>query len=106
MTTPPSNTEQLLDERQADYGNSHEVTGCLLRDIQPQLAHLLSHYPVLWFPWLMIFNKLIRALTSPTKIDHWADIQGYAELALRSITELRAEARGENNDGKIFGRRS
>jgi len=41
------------------------------------------------FAWEMILNKLIRAMASPEKEDHWKDVQGYAQLVLESLAQTK-----------------
>jgi len=40
-----------------------------------------------FFNWMMILNKLIRALYTPNDPDHWKDIAGYATLVMNDIVK-------------------
>lgn len=88
----PSDVSSLINDRGELYGNAHEITGKILQPVASELVELLSKWPALWIPWIMILNKLVRLLFSPTHLDSWMDIQGYAELAMHSL-------RKENRNG-------
>ena len=40
--------------------------------------------------WFIILSKVLRILSSPTKLDHWIDIAAYATLVANDIRELEA----------------
>jgi len=72
--------DKLLEEKGAAYGKAWAVEGQLLTPLVVPLSLLLKNFPEAWYPWIIIFNKLIRALTTPRNADHWRDIAGYATL--------------------------
>lgn len=75
----------LVAERDGEYAGAWEETGMLLQGMNWRLSAFLQEHPRMYFPWIMILNKLLRALGSPQKKDHWLDIQGYAQLVLDSL---------------------
>jgi hypothetical protein len=72
--------DSLLKERDTAYGQSWYTTGKLIVQAALHTTKLYVDYPQYIFNWIMILNKLVRALTTPTNIEHWRDIQGYARL--------------------------
>lgn len=64
------------------YKDAWKVTGdlCAHPHVLQRLFYLIRDHPPIFFPWVMILNKLVRALASPETIDHWDDIIGYATL--------------------------
>lgn len=66
----------MLDNRDVKYGQSWLVTGKLMPLLK--LDRIINQG--LFFAWIMILNKLMRAMTTPDDIDHWKDIAGYAIL--------------------------
>ena len=77
--------KNIVDEREKEYSGAWKLHGLVTAPIAANVIELLLKHPTYFFPWTMILNKLIRALVSPTKEDHWVDIQGYAELVLRDL---------------------
>jgi len=77
--------QQLIDKRNSDYGDAWKTHGLVAQLLLPQLAAFLQKWPAYYFSWTMILNKLIRALTTPENVDHWRDIQGYAQLILNDL---------------------
>lgn len=75
------NPKDLVASRDELYGDAYKLTGVVLAPLNSLLSSLLRHEPTLWWCWLMVFNKLIRALFNPRHVDSWADMAGYAELA-------------------------
>lgn len=81
-------TNDTVRSRDSVYGDAW-------KDSSKLLVYLLSlgyEYKITnmmkvghFFAWFMIFNKLIRALSSPYNIDHWVDIAGYATLVAEDI---------------------
>ena len=71
-----------------EYADAWALTGQLMasRDVRPNLDNLLRTHPRMYFPWMMILNKLLRILGSPGNPDHWLDIQGYANLVWTELT--------------------
>lgn len=84
---------QLTLERQPEYQYAWAITGEVVAHpyIKKNLDFILYGCPRLYFPWIQILNKLIRALTSPTNVDHWEDIIGYATLARDHLTKVEEE---------------
>lgn len=85
---PPTNSiaiEDLVAERSKKYGDAHLTTSRIVRLLSESC--LLDNILVsnLFFCWLMILNKLVRALADPNYLDNWQDIAGYAELALKEL---------------------
>lgn len=79
---------QITQERNAEYQDAWKYTGevCSHTHIGQGLDNLLVNYSFAWYPWIIILNKLIRILGSPTKLDHWDDIIGYATLVRDYLT--------------------
>ncbi len=82
--------KELLQQRKVEYGPSWWITGTLLTPIRKELEELLHVFPEAWFPWIIIWNKLTRALASPKNPDHWRDIAGYATLVLQFLEKEEA----------------
>lgn len=80
---PDFNIQTLVTERGEDYDESWMLTAVVIKALQ------LEKRPIwrtpLSFAWIMVLNKLIRAMFSPTKKDHWVDMQGYAELVREQL---------------------
>jgi hypothetical protein len=77
----------IVDERAEAYGDTWAKMGVTMMPIFADFIKFAMRVPKYMYPWLMIWNKCIRILFSPTKIDHWVDIQGYAELVIRDLKE-------------------
>jgi hypothetical protein len=79
---------QVLDERNADYGDSWLTpNAALLALCGGDLSRISTLVETGHFAnWFIILGKLARALNSPTKIDHWVDIAGYAQLSVESLS--------------------
>lgn len=82
---------QLTDQRQAEYQDAWSVTGELMAHphVLEGLHRMTIEHPKLVYPWIQMLNKLIRALASPEKLDHYDDIIGYATLVRDSLTEKK-----------------
>jgi hypothetical protein len=83
---------QVTDIRGKVYGSPYEHFGAVAAIKEqlsccqdPRIRHILE----------MIAVKLHRAATSPTHIDNWIDISGYARTACMVLDEARA------NDGNM-----
>jgi len=74
--------KKLVEERNAEYADAWRTTGEFLQQFWEPLLNLHKAFPALWFPLVMVFNKAIRLLGNPAKVDGWRDIQGYAQLAI------------------------
>ena len=85
--------KEVVEERQDPYGDAWYWHGRLYEVIPPELRRgiLEDENHGFYFPWHLIFNKLLRALVTPRKEDHWLDIQGYAELARQHAKELNEQ---------------
>lgn len=77
--------EEVAKERNNQYLDAWSKTGPLLHLIRNDLFKFLLMAPKFFFPWVIILNKLLRALGSPYNRDHWLDIAGYATLVLKDI---------------------
>jgi hypothetical protein len=77
----------VMTQRNEEYGPAWLVTSQVLRTISvcSPLNRIRDHD--LFFVWVMIINKAIRLVVSPTHRDSWVDIIGYANLALKYIDE-------------------
>ena len=84
METTPSTTA-LIDGRGEQYGAAHLTTSRIVQLLYSMHLHTNIIKSDVFFCWLMILNKLVRALADPSYKDNWADIAGYAELALREL---------------------
>lgn len=69
---------QILDVREAMYGEAWLMTGEALATYSSRLTRILE--TPYGFAWIMILNKLHRLMQTPTHADSWIDIQGYAQL--------------------------
>ena len=87
---PTPTTSELLLVRGSEYGLAWKATGDVLGDMV--LNGLMSELAETsyTFNWVMIHNKLVRALQTPRDRDHWADIIGYAQLVLEDIDSENA----------------
>lgn len=72
--------DQLLKQRGAEYGESWRMTDRWIQENTELLAAAPSPFTL-----IMMHNKLMRALTSPSKEDHYDDIIGYAKLAKQAL---------------------
>jgi hypothetical protein len=75
-----------LKVRGIEYGAAWKLTGKVLKEVTKigRLPILSTPY---FFNWIMILNKLHRALMSPENKDHWEDIAGYALLVVKDIDD-------------------
>jgi hypothetical protein len=78
--TPPETVEHLLTARANEYGKSWWIHGLVTAILAEELHIFNLEFPEAFWSWQAILDKLIRALFSPRKIDHWKDIEGYAHL--------------------------
>lgn len=80
--------EGLLQQRGAEYSDAWilttEVVEVITRTHPNLIKSLVNDGPYL-LSWITILCKLIRAVTTPTKADHWRDIAGYATLVADHI---------------------
>jgi len=79
--------KEVVEGRNKEYADAWARTGVLIAPIASEVNKLLVEYPQMYFSWMMILNKLLRVLGSPTNPDHWLDIEGYALLVRKYITE-------------------
>jgi hypothetical protein len=89
MTLPT--ISKLLNEREVEYGKAWKLTGLMMVPARSLYHNLLSDYPAYAYPWVAILCKLCRALVSPTKVDHWRDIAGYAQLVIYDLTKEKEQ---------------
>lgn len=85
-----STTQQNIEsERDGTYGESWKWTSEMLKQLWPNMIPLvMSGY---FHPWYMIFAKLMRLMKSPTHVDTWQDIIGYAHLVVNDIKPVKRE---------------
>lgn len=82
---------KLVEERNKAYGEAWKATSLWIGENVDRLAATGD----LAFPLIMIHNKLTRALASPGHLDHYRDIQGYAQLILDHLkSELNTTEEG------------
>lgn len=79
---PPTLTpeEAIMLDRNLQYGEAWDLTNDLIAIISRRAPILHMIQQGVMFTWTIILNKLIRAIQSPLKVDHWRDIQIYAKL--------------------------
>lgn len=82
MTQTP---KDLITERDKTYGVAWWMQGSWIQLVLPQVIDLVNNFPKYFFPWLLITNKCLRILKSPQELDHWKDIQGYAQLVIDDL---------------------
>lgn len=75
--------QTIVEERQEKRGDSWETAGEILK-IMDATIRPMQDWPYL-IPVVLIVLKLCRAGVDPYDKDHWADIQGYAQLAINAI---------------------
>lgn len=72
--------KKLLSERGKEYGRAWLESGLFYTRVSTELQTLIAsgflHNHVL------IVSKLMRILRTPTTVDHWKDIAGYAQLVV------------------------
>jgi hypothetical protein len=94
-TAVPDQIQALLVERGEEYDEAHVVSGKVMAFV------FKRSYPiqqtVQFLHWVMILNKLIRALASPNKKDHWLDIAGWATLAVQYLERNEQYAVSSHN---------
>ena len=88
---PERSVSSLLKSRGKQYRDSWELHGKLLQPIITDIVGMWVDFPEVLLPWMMIFNKLLRALTSPRNPDHWKDIAGYATLVVQHLREEKTK---------------
>ena len=76
-------SEELIEDRQNIYGDAWCETAHVANFLKWRKYAI--HRTPFTYAWLSILSKLIRALSSPMKVDHWDDIAGYAMLVARKI---------------------
>ena len=85
-TKAPNDAPMVVQERSEKYGGAWLLTGELLTWLADRgLLDRLLNTPYA-YNWIIAFNKLIRALASPTEPDHWKDLEGYAYLVRKDLT--------------------
>jgi hypothetical protein len=83
---------EIIAERDEAYGAAWKTTGEILAFLlaKPSQNPALFQTPY-GFNWIMILNKLNRALASPENPDHWLDIAGYATLVYEEVKDAAEE---------------
>lgn len=83
-----SKQDDLLQERGSEYSDAWILTTEVMSflwgkryDMMTKLTRDTSYL----YAWMTILCKLLRAITTPTKADHWRDIAGYATLVAEHI---------------------
>lgn len=95
--------EALLEKRQEKYGDAWIVPG--------EMAKLVDLTKVadmnFLYVFMVILSKLVRITSTPSDIDHWKDIAGYATLVFQHLEKLedananRAEGELARNDDEM-----
>jgi hypothetical protein len=67
--------------RGQEYGPAWLTTNNIVQELGTQNLNNLVRAGF-FFNWVMILNKLVRAMVTPNNRDHWLDIIGYAQLSL------------------------
>lgn len=75
----------IVEERQAVYGDAWFDAGIVMGVIPHRISNLLVVAPWMLHNWVLILSKLLRATVSPYNKDHWLDIMGYAQLVYDKI---------------------
>lgn len=78
-------TEDLLKERGAEYGEAWLITGTVVKQLQEMGVLDRVIRSELFYNWITILCKLVRLLRSPRHLDSWRDIAGYAQLVVNHI---------------------
>lgn len=82
--------KKLVEQRQATHGDTWKLMGHVINLLLPQIIDMIQASPKYAWAWFMIASKLVRALFSPATIEHWQDIQGYAQLVLNDLETNRS----------------
>lgn len=101
------NVNELIKERDEQYGAAWLHTGRMMHAVSHSLHHLLEIAPEVYYNWVIILNKLVRLLRDPWNRDTWMDIAGYATLVVNYLdtADVPVEAKEEQN-GKVHTSRS
>lgn len=76
----------LVANRDAEYGGAWKRTGEMIGQMLDESMHTPPVFrSVFSFNWIMILNKLARAMVTPNNKDHWLDIAGYATLVVNDL---------------------
>lgn len=83
----PNSVTTVLEDRGKEYGEAWLVAGNVIKYVGnvSSLTKLMS--TPFFHNWVIILSKMIRILQSPTKIDHWKDIAGYATLVMQYLEQ-------------------
>jgi hypothetical protein len=79
------NADEILRLRDRAYGGAWAKTGKLLNVVINDFHNMVELFPEAAYNWVIILNKLVRALASPREIDHWIDMRNYAQLVVEYI---------------------
>lgn len=87
------NTQELLAERGATYGDAWLVTGIIVELLRQRrlLDRIISSS--YFYNWITILCKLVRLLATPNHLDSWRDIIGYAQLIVDREVRLGAASK-------------
>ncbi len=84
--------QEIVEERDDAYGAAWKTSGEILAFLLPpnkvKFPLFNTHFV---FSWIMILNKLTRALVTPNNPDHWLDIAGYATLVYEEVKDETEE---------------
>ncbi len=98
----PNTIEALIKHRREEYGEAWILASEMARPLKlDEITRVNFLYVV-----MVILSKLARIAKSPTNIDHWKDIAGYATLVFQYLEEReadvnRAEGQLSRNDDEI-----
>lgn len=83
---------RLIEERDSIYGDAWQMAGTIIalaakqvdsvRDSTPFKELTRSGYA---YNWIQMVGKICRLLWSPNDVEHWRDIEGYAQLVIREM---------------------
>ncbi len=86
-----SEADALMAARKEEYGEAWLTTGRITRMLtELELLKRISS-SAYFYNWMIILNKLIRLLQTPTKIDSWRDIEVYARLVADRLSNEPSE---------------
>lgn len=83
----PQSLRQLLKERKEQYGEAWKLSGqwmSIMTFEKPDIFNRILETPY-FYNWTIILNKLARLLFTPSHIDSWKDIAGYAQLVVDDL---------------------
>lgn len=84
-------TNELLEQRGSEYGETHFLVGVIIRVLGEPFIKFVREYPELIHDWVIMASKLVRIVHSPTKLDNYDDLIGYATLAKGIVERMYKE---------------